>query len=612
MRQRIIRFIALYFVTVVVFALQHPLFMLFHNEVFGGIGFSDVVDATWHGLRLDLSMAGYLTTIPGLMLVASSFTPDIRWLTKSLRCWYVVVSVAMSLVFTVDVCLYGYWGFRLDATPVFYFFTSPADAMASVSGLFIFLGLIGAIIYGGAIYLLFNRVISGKLPPIVDSKRRIISAATLTVCSGILFIPIRGGFTTATMNLSVAYYSQNQRLNHAAINPMFSFMYSALHQDNFGEQYRYMDDLEATRLMETLTDNAPINTDSIPRLFTTNRPDVFIIILESFSSHLMPSLGGEPIAVNLDRMANEGISFTNFYACSFRTDRGLTSILSGYPALPGTSIMKYAEKVEHLPSISKSMKNKGYDLAYYYGGDTNFTNMQAYLVSAGFTKIISDKDFPIKERTSKWGAHDHVVFDKLLADLKEEHPSAPRLRVLQTSSSHEPFEVPQTIIADNKRKNAFAYTDRCLGNFIASLKTMPIWRNSVVIFVPDHYGCYPENLDDPLSRHHIPLVMIGGAVRRRQAIDAVCSQIDIAAILLDQLGIDRSDFIFSKDVLRPQSPRFAWFSEPSLMGFITDTNSLVYSLEADKPIIDEGEEKGANITAAKAFIQKVYDDIDKR
>ena len=356
MRQRIIRFIALYFVTVVVFALQHPLFMLFHNEVFGGIGFSDVVDATWHGLRLDLSMAGYLTTIPGLMLVASSFTPDIRWLTKSLRCWYVVVSVAMSLVFTVDVCLYGYWGFRLDATPVFYFFTSPADAMASVSGLFIFLGLIGAIIYGGAIYLLFNRVISGKLPPIVDSKRRIISAATLTVCSGILFIPIRGGFTTATMNLSVAYYSQNQRLNHAAINPMFSFMYSALHQDNFGEQYRYMDDLEATRLMETLTDNAPINTDSIPRLFTTNRPDVFIIILESFSSHLMTSLGGEPIAVNLDRMANEGISFTNFYACSFRTDRGLTSILSGYPALPGTSIMKYAEKVEHLPSISKSTK----------------------------------------------------------------------------------------------------------------------------------------------------------------------------------------------------------------------------------------------------------------
>ena len=461
MRQRIIRFIALYFVTVVVFALQHPLFMLFHNEVFGGIGFSDVVDATWHGLRLDLSMAGYLTTIPGLMLVASSFTPDIRWLTKSLRCWYVVVSVAMSLVFTVDVCLYGYWGFRLDATPVFYFFTSPADAMASVSGLFIFLGLIGAIIYGGAIYLLFNRVISGKLPPIVDSKRRIISAATLTACSGILFIPSRGGFTTATMNLSVAYYSQNQRLNHAAINPMFSFMYSALHQDNFGEQYRYMDDLEATRLMETLTDNAPINTDSIPRLFTTNRPDVFIIILESFSSHLMPSLGGEPIAVNLDRMANEGISFTNFYACSFRTDRGLTSILSGYPALPGTSIMKYAEKVEHLPSISKSMKNKGYDLAYYYGGDANFTNMQAYLVSAGFTKIISDKDFPIKERTSKWGAHDHVVFDKLLADLKEEHPSAPRLRVLQTSSSHEPFEVPQTIIADNKRKNAFAYTDRC-------------------------------------------------------------------------------------------------------------------------------------------------------
>lgn len=69
-----------------------------------------------------------------------------------------------------------------------------------------------------------------------------------------------------------------------------------------------------------------------------------MIILESFSVHLMPSFGGENIAPNLDRFGKEGILFTNFYSNSFRTDRALTSIISGYPAQPSTSIMKFTEK----------------------------------------------------------------------------------------------------------------------------------------------------------------------------------------------------------------------------------------------------------------------------
>ena len=82
--------------------------------------------------------------------------------------------------------------------------------------------------------------------------------------------------------------------------------------------------------------------DSLHSLFTTKRPDVLFIIMESFSSWLMTTLGGEPgVAVQLDSLAQEGVLFTNFYANSFRTDRGLVAILSGYPAQPTTSIMKY-------------------------------------------------------------------------------------------------------------------------------------------------------------------------------------------------------------------------------------------------------------------------------
>ena len=68
-------------------------------------------------------------------------------------------------------------------------------------------------------------------------------------------------------------------------------------------------------------------------------------------------MGGQPnVAVNMDKFGKEGVLFTNFYANSFRTDRGLASIISGYPGQPSTSIMKYPEKTDGLPSIPRSLK----------------------------------------------------------------------------------------------------------------------------------------------------------------------------------------------------------------------------------------------------------------
>ena len=120
-----------------------------------------------------------------------------------------------------------------------------------------------------------------------------------------------------------------------------------------------------------------------------------------------------------------------------------------------------SRKDRKLPSIPRSLKNAGYSLEYYYGGDADFTNMRSYLVSSGIEKIISDKDFPLSERTGKWGAQDHVLFQRLMKDLKEEKQEEPFLKLVQTSSSHEPFEVPFHRL-DDKVLNSFAYADSCV------------------------------------------------------------------------------------------------------------------------------------------------------
>ena len=610
MRQRIFRFLSTYIILVAVFAMQHPIFAAVYHSLMDGASFTDIMLATWHGLRLDLSMAGYLAAVPGLLIVTSVWTKG-KALAIIRRTYFAIIAAVIAFSFVADLCLYDYWGFRLDVTPMFYFMTSPADAMASVSIWFVALGIIIAAAYGFGIYWLLEWPYRKAFNTIFAAPNRIAATIISLILTGALFIPIRGGFTTATMNLSVAYFSQNQRLNHTAINPLFSFMFSAMHQTDFASQYRFMDDRKASSLMQSLTDKPVETTDSLPHLFTVKRPNVIIVILESFSSHLMPSLGGENITPNLNRLGAEGILFTNFWGNSFRTDRGLVSIISGYPAQPSTSIMKFSEKVENLPSIPRSMRNAGYDLAYYYGGDANFTNMRAYLVSAGFDRIISDKDFPLADRTGKWGAQDHLVFNRLLSDLKADTTGKPLLRIIQTSSSHEPFEVPFNRFTDI-RKNAFAYTDDCLGKFVESLRQMPLWNNTVVIFVPDHQGAYPQHIDNPLDRHRIPLVMAGGAIAKPMTIDVCASQIDIAATLLYQLGIDHKEFIFSKNILNPKSPHFGYFTEPSLFGMVTDKNQLVFNLDANAVMIDEGSAKGTNLNPGKAFLQKLYDDLDKR
>ena len=477
MKKRIIQFLTTYFLFVLLFALQKPIFMVYYRELYINASLGDYFRVMWHGLPLDLSLAGYLTAIPGLLLIASAWT-DSSVLRRIRQVYFGLIAFIMACIFIVDLGLYGFWGFRLDATPIFYFFSSPKDAMASVSFWFVLLGIVAMLIYAGILYCIFYYVlIREKNPMKIPYRRQNVSLALLLLTAA-LFIPIRGGFTVSTMNLSKVYFSSDQLMNHAAINPAFSFMYSATHQNNFEKQYRFMDPNTADKLFAEMVDKPATPADSIPQLLNTQRPNIVFIILESFSTHLMETFGGQPnVAVNMDKFAKEGILFSNFYANSFRTDRGLASIISGYPGQPSTSIMKYPEKTDKLPSIPRSLKNAGYNLEYYYGGDADFTNMRSYLVSSGIGKIICDKDFPLSERTGKWGAQDHVLFQRLLKDMKEEKQQEPFLKLVQTSSSHEPFEVPFHRL-DDKVLNAFAYADSCVGDFIKQEVDNYLHKNS--------------------------------------------------------------------------------------------------------------------------------------
>ena len=90
------------------------------------------------------------------------------------------------------------------------------------------------------------------------------------------------------------------------------------------------------------------------------------------------------------------------------------------------------------------------------------------------------------------------------------------------------------------------------------------------------------------------------------------SQQDIAATLLGQLGIDHRPMIFSKNMLNPQAPHFAFFTVPDAFGMVTEENQLIYDNTSSEIKLNTGKSPGNNLNYGKAYLQKLYDDIDKR
>lgn len=612
MKKRLLFLIVLFLAWLPVLAVQKPLFMLYHQTLASGCSLTDYLQVIAHGLKLDSTLAGYLTALPLLATLVSVWLPG-PWLRKFLKGYFLATALCIAAIFAVDEGLYGFWRFRLDAT-LFFYLQSPKDAMASVPvGMFV-VQFLTFLLYAAAIYWFFVRLIL-PLAPEAPVGRRIGGSLLMVLLAGLLFIPIRGGVTTSTANVGMVYFSRNQFLNHAAINPCFSLIASLSKQQDFASQFDFFPEEKRKALFDTLVKPTSGESAEKPRLLTTDRPNILIILLESFSANAVEAVGGEPgVTPRLDRLSREGILFTNLYANSFRTDRGIVSVLNGYLAQPTTSIMKYPAKSQTLPSLAKSLGREGYVADMLYGGDINFTNMQSYFFSSGYSRITADRDFPLSSRLSKWGANDDVTFAHLAREIRQKESSQqPWLSTFLTLSSHEPFEVPYHRL-EHPYLNSVAFADSCLGHFIDGLKETPVWKNLLVILVADHGFHYPADLADyEPRRFHIPMLWLGGAVAEPRVIETYATQTDLAATLLNQMGLPSEEFVFSKDIVDPASPHYAFYTFPNGFGFIDSTGVSVYDNESNRPLWAEpaeGEEE--RLEKGKALLQTLYDDLGKR
>ena len=630
-----IRKIRLYIAFVLMFALWHLIFMLYHWDIYGAYPFGDWLASVWHGLPHDLTVAGYLMVVPALLELVRIWMPG-PW-HRTAMVWYLrIIIVPVLLVLFTDIELYTHWGFRLDATPLIYLTDNPVDAVAQAP---VWALIVLPLVLAGIWWIVVRRLVAlfpprqaGTIVYTPSVRVRMWKTASWLVLTALLFVAIRGGVTTSTMNVGRVYFSTEMPLNHAATNPVFSLFSSLGKSEDFGSMYRFMTEEQRAAAIDEMTPRQDVSTtepapadtlgaeiaDSDMPLLRTSRPNIVIILLESFSGAACAAI--EPTAdpsvmPTINGLYQTGIAFTQMYANSFRTDRGVAAVLAAYPAPPTYSVMKNAQKAENLTYLTGRLAEAGYGLQFLHGGDADFTNMRGFLRSGGVTDIVADVDFPLADRLSKWGVPDHITFDYLRdAILRDTTPDAPFCKVFLTLSSHEPFDVPYHHF-DDLYINSVAYTDSCLGAFLDDLRATPAWDNLLVVGVPDHcFARYPATIQnhEPL-RYHIPCFMTGGAVAAPRIVETIASQTDLAATLLSALGLPHDDFVFSHDIMSPDVPHFAFYTWPDGFGMLTDSCRYIQDNAHDGHALSGSDDPhGTAERRGKAYLQTLYDDLAAR
>ena len=608
MKKRI-AYISLYFFTVLlIFILQKPLFMLYNGSIEKGFGFADYMQVMVHGASLDAATAGYLTAFPFLLVLISIWFRKFP-LKKILYGYYILAAALISIIFVVDMALYTFWGFKLDAS-VFLYIDSPKEALASVSVGFILLRVLAILLL-----IALNSWVLLKITPSVlnATRKRIAGTAGMLLLGGVLFIIIRGGVTESTSNIGQVYFSNEPFLNHSAVNPDFSLLSSMGKSQDFASEFNFFDEEKRAALFDGLYPTT--DGDSIIQVLNTKRPNILIILMEGFGGAFVEPLGGLPdVTPHFNRLSKEGVFFTNCYANSFRTDRGTVCTFSGYLGLPTASVMKIPAKSRTLPAIAEGLSKAGYKTDFLYGGDINFTNMKSYLLSTGYQRLIANTDFSLAEQTSNaWGVNDDITFEYLYNQLRNRKEEGPWHTAFLTLSSHDPFEVPYRRLED-KIPNAFAYTDECLGKFIDRLKQTPAWKDLLVICLPDHGFYYPREGSNAMPRfYHIPLLWLGGAVKQPMQVDKIMNQTDLAATLLGQLGLEHTAFTFSRNVLGSDYKYpFAFYSFNNGFSFRDSTGVTVFDNNSGSILFDEPEADESRLDKGKAILQTVYDDLGNR
>ncbi|MGF1924019.1 MAG: LTA synthase family protein [Bacteroidia bacterium] len=609
MFKSLIFFVRFFAFWILFFLIERLTFLFIFHKKLRTIPFEERFLTLYHGLRLDVSMTAYLAVIPLLVFLFWFFSKktlvSYKWLLTYNKSFIIIFSVLSVINFNI----YREWGSKVNERAFGFLIDTPNEALASSASSPLFLSLLVLIIVLSTSLFIHSKMIRSELK--LKKAPIWLKVIIAVLIIGVNFLCIIGGTGVAPNNQSMAYFSKHQILNHAAVNTEWNLLSSILASKKTNKNpYQYLSISEATKNVKYLYE---AKKDTSEFILTTETPNVVIFILESFTANLTKTLGNEDgISPNFDSLVSKGFLFSNIYAAGNRTDKGVIGTLAGFPTLGTGSIVKWPEKMQKIPSISQSFAKKNYQTSFFYGGESEFDNYKAFVLSHGYQTLVDKNSFDKKDMNSKWGAYDDLVFSKQLEAMNSTRQ--PFFSTILSLTNHEPFELPTTYkfgtssVIERFKSTAY-YTDSCINAYLTKAQKQPWYKNTLFIFIADHGHLYPKNKYEIFmpERYHIPLLFYGDVIKdeyKGKQSDKIGSQQDLAATLLAQLHLPTHHFTWSKNLLNPYSKEFAFFSWDNGLGFI-DSNGCVTFDNIGKTVLYQSK-PSTSLKLGKSYLQTAY------
>ena len=522
-------------------SLLRVIFICVHHEA--GMRFMDILKALGIGVIIDSSVMSCCVIVCFLLGILVAFLNE-KAGKRVLTIGLTTAFLSVAALNVVDVFYYGYYNTRLSYNLVRLFGENPWENFVMIWKSFPLLWIIiGCIVAMVLIWLLVERLF--REVQMRQQVGRTIPAVLLTfgVLSFLYYGPPFWRLTT---------FSSEVMLNQAASNGAYTLVksYSVIHGTH-GDMFPFEDQEVKEDMAKNLaficSKEETLVSPMAPTLRKFNEPNILetpknivIIIGESFSATLTGVVGQDERSYSpyFDSICKEGMLFTHCFSNGPRTQHGIVSVMSGFPSVIGSSLIRRRESNAFF-TIADAVRQEGYETYFIHGGNLDYDDMRDYLRQGNFQHIYGVEDFDAWRFKNDWGVCDEDLFDFAYQKIKE--AKQPHLTVILTMSNHLPYDIPEEFAKSHPEvagfqdmKASYYYADYAFGTFMDRLKTLPDYENTLVLRTADHGEVYSQE-DRPFRMFHIPALLLNGS-RCDTVFDAVCSQMDFVPTLLSEIG----------------------------------------------------------------------------
>jgi len=577
---------------------------LIYPDDFSTLNTMEVLQSFWAGLRIDLiTIATSCSLFVLLLVLPFKFSDNHRYQMFIGYGWYLTLIIILFVLLSDMVYfqfVHRHIGNEITAMSNDTYIV--LDMLAEYTWL-----LIIYVILSLGLFFIFKKIINSQIPqtPHSFAKR---SGIMLMVIIG-MFLLIRGKVEGKSFSIADAFVVNKSASGNLALNGFFTLYRTITTRQKI---YTFYDEDEALDTVKTLLysdkfaftdDKFPLSREKISTTKKVSKPNIVIVLLESWSAKYVDSFGNNNFQVtpNFDKLASQGLLFSNFYANGQRSIEGITALFTGIPVLKGFNYLGSGLELSNLSYLGNLAKENGYSTISMQSSQRGSYRVDSISKFAGFDAYYGAEDMPLvgdedKDKKPKYGTWDGNMYHLLSQKLSTQ--KEPFLSFSFTSTTHAPFISPgkKWEMYEHDTTNLFGYlntlkyADEQLGLFIEKAKKEPWFDNTIFIMMADHTIGFGDDSslfkntninikNRTLEEMRIPLLIYGPKFFSHEVIDTIGSQADIIPTLMDILEWKGNFSTLSHSLFSSQNKQFVLFNAGETIGMIDKSGYVKHTLE---------------------------------